>query len=61
MKKFLLFIIVATGMLACNDAAETKVPEDPTFEQVTVDTMPSGMDTSAMRTDTSKLDKAIRK
>ena len=61
MKKFLLIIIVAMGMLACNDAAETKVPEDPTFDHVTVDTLPAGMDTSAMRSDTPKVDKAIRK
>lgn len=61
MKKFLLFITVATVMLACNDAAETKVPEDPTFEQVSVDTLPADMDTSRLKMDTLKVDKAIRK
>lgn len=61
MKKLLSFAAFVMVAVACNDAAETKVPEDPTFEQVTVDTMPAGMDTSAMKMDTSKVDKAIRK
>ncbi len=60
MKKFLFFITVACIMAACNNAAETKVPEDPTFEQVTVDTLPAGMDSSAAKTDTSKMDKVIK-
>lgn len=61
MKKFISFITVGCIMAACNNAADTKVPEDPTFEQVSVDTLPADMDTSAMKTDTSKVDKAIRK
>lgn len=61
MKKFMFFITVALTMAACNNAADTKVPEDPTFEQVSVDTLPADIDSSAMKTDTSKLNKAIRK
>lgn len=61
MKKIVPFITVALIMAACNNAADTKVPEDPTFEQVTVDTLPADTDTSVKKPDTSKVEKSIRK
>lgn len=61
MKRLLSFAAIIMVTVACNNAADTKVPEDPTFEQVKVDTLPADIDTSAMKSDTSKVDKAIRK
>lgn len=61
MKRLLSFAAFVMVAVACNNAAETKVPEDPTFEHVSVDTLPADKDTSAMKMDTPKVNKAIRK